>query len=67
MTDLHPPRTKRDKPEAEQALGNGASLLLVAAAVLSTALGLIFLNPLLVALFGASPTALPYARDYLER
>ena len=53
---------QKNKPEAERALGNGV-VLLVAAAVLFTALGLLFLNPLLV-LFGASETALPYARDY---
>ena len=54
---------QKNQPEAERALGNGA-VLLVAAAVLSTALGLLFLDPLLM-LFGASETALPYARDYL--
>ncbi len=54
---------QKNHPEAERALGNGL-VLLVAAAVLSTAFGLRFLHPLLL-LFGASETALPYARDYL--
>jgi putative MATE family efflux protein len=54
---------QQNKAEAEHVLGNAAVLLVVAAA-LGTALGLWFLDPILV-LFGASETVLPYARDYL--
>jgi len=53
---------KRD--EAEKVLGN-ATVLLVAASVLLTIIGLTFLNPLLK-VFGASEQVLPYARDYLR-
>ena len=52
------------KPEAERILGNSLILLIAISAVL-TALGLIFLDPLL-RLFGASDTILPYAREYVS-
>jgi putative MATE family efflux protein len=52
------------KAEAEHVLGNTA-VLLVVASVFITAVGLLWLNPILV-VFGASKTVLPYARDYLR-
>lgn len=52
------------KDEAERVLGNVASLL-VGTSLVVTALGLLFLDPLLVR-FGASPEVLPYAHDYLQ-
>ncbi|WP_207289803.1 MATE family efflux transporter [Senegalia massiliensis] len=52
------------KEEAEKILGNGMFLLVIVAVIIS-ALGLIFLNPLLK-LFGASSSVLPYSRDYLQ-
>jgi putative MATE family efflux protein len=56
------------KPDAEQVLGN-ATVLLLAAAVVSTLVGLTTLDPLLK-LFGAAAPAraaiLPYARDYMR-
>jgi len=55
---------EQKKAEAEEVLGN-ATVLLVAASVLITAVGLLFLDDILV-LFGASETVLPYARDYLR-
>jgi putative MATE family efflux protein len=55
---------RRDKLEAERVLGNAASLLLLISAIL-TILGLAFLDSLL-RLFGASPTVLPFARDYAQ-
>ena len=54
---------QQNRAEAEHVLGN-ATVLLVVAAALITALGLWLLDPILV-LFGASETVLPYARDYL--
>ncbi|MBS4537662.1 MATE family efflux transporter [Clostridium sp. D2Q-11] len=52
------------KDEAEKILGNGTFLLIIIALIVS-ALGLIFLNPLLK-LFGASETVLPYSKAYLQ-
>lgn len=52
------------KEEAEKILGNGMFLLVIVGISIS-ALGLIFLNPLLK-LFGASSAVLPYSRDYLQ-
>ncbi|NBI07422.1 MATE family efflux transporter [Senegalia massiliensis] len=52
------------KEEAEKILGNGMFLLVIVAVIIS-ALGLIFLDPLLK-LFGASSSVLPYSRDYLQ-
>lgn len=49
---------------AEQVLGNTAVLLVLASAFI-TAVGLYWLDDILV-LFGASDTVLPYARDYLR-
>lgn len=49
---------------AEQVLGN-AAVLLVSAALLLTACGMPLLDQLLM-VSGASPTVLPYARDYLQ-
>jgi putative MATE family efflux protein len=53
---------EKRKPDAEHVLGN-ATMLLLAAAVLSTALGLLWLVPLL-RFFGATDNNLPFARDY---
>ncbi len=55
---------ERKQPEAEQVLANAAVLLLAAAALI-TAAGLLWLDDIL-RLFGASPAVLPYARDYLR-
>ncbi len=55
---------EKRKPEAEQVLGSAAFLLL-AAAVLSTTLGLVLLTPLLRC-FGTTETTFAYARDYLS-
>jgi putative MATE family efflux protein len=52
------------KDEAEQILGNAAVLLVIAALVM-TAAGLLLLDRILV-IFGATPAILPYARDYLR-
>jgi putative MATE family efflux protein len=50
--------------EAERVLGN-AAVMLVGIALGLTAVGLLFLDPLLVAC-GATQSVLPYARDYLR-
>jgi putative MATE family efflux protein len=55
---------EQKKAEAERILGN-AAVLLVAASLAITALGLSFLDDIL-GFFGASRTVLPYARDYLQ-
>ena len=55
---------EKRKPEAEQVLGNATVLLLVAA-TLSTALGLLWLDPLL-RFFGANDSVLPYAHAYFS-
>jgi putative MATE family efflux protein len=52
------------KAEAERILGN-AAVLLVLASVAITILGLLFVDRIL-GLFGATPTILPYAHDYLK-
>jgi putative MATE family efflux protein len=52
------------KDEAEQVLGNTAVLLLIAS-IFITVVGLLWLDDIL-RLFGASDTALPYARAYLR-
>jgi putative MATE family efflux protein len=52
------------KVDAELVLGNTA-VLLVVVSVFITAVGLLWLNPILT-IFGASNTVLPYARDYLR-
>ena len=53
---------RQDKEKAERVLGNGF-VLIIAVALSVSALGLLFLDPLL-RLFGASETVLPFARDY---
>jgi putative MATE family efflux protein len=55
---------EHNKPEAERIVGNAFSLLVGISLVL-TALGIIYLNPLLIS-FGASAKVLPFARDYLR-
>ncbi len=55
---------QNNKNEAERIMGN-AFMLLITLAVINSALGLAFLEPLLK-LFNASETAMPYAKDYLE-
>lgn len=55
---------EQKKDEAEQIMGN-ALVLLVGLAIIISAAGLIFLNPLLK-LFGASKEVLPYAVEYLR-
>lgn len=55
---------ERRHDEAEQILGHGV-LLLVMQALILTAVGLAFMDPLL-RLFGATEAALPFARDYLQ-
>ncbi|MGB9793081.1 MAG: MATE family efflux transporter [Thermacetogeniaceae bacterium] len=52
------------RDEAELILGN-AVVLMIITAVAETAIGLIFLSPLL-RLFGASAEVLPYSHDYME-
>jgi len=53
---------EKNKEEAEKILGNSFSLVLIIALAL-TALLIIFLDPILIAL-GAETTTLPYARDF---
>ncbi|MCX7709275.1 MAG: MATE family efflux transporter [Clostridia bacterium] len=53
-----------NRQEAEHILGNAFMLLIVISLVL-TALGLIFLTPI-IKLLGASSEVLPYARDFLQ-
>lgn len=55
---------EKRKEEAERILGN-AMTLLISIAVIISAIGLIFLEPLLRT-FGASEAVLPYAKDYLS-
>ncbi len=55
---------ERKNSEAERILGH-AAVLLVAASLLITVLGLLFLDSVL-RFFGASEAVLPYARDYLR-
>lgn len=53
---------ERDQAAAEQILGNALTLI-VSLSLLLSAIGLIWLDPLLVAL-GAEPDVLPYARTF---
>ncbi len=53
---------RQDRETAERVLGNGFALV-IAVALSVSALGLVFLDPLL-RLFGASEAVLPFARDY---
>jgi putative MATE family efflux protein len=55
---------EQNREEAERVLGNAATLLVLAAAVL-TCLGLLLMEPLL-GIFGASDKVLPYAVDYMR-
>ncbi|TCL62272.1 putative MATE family efflux protein [Hydrogenispora ethanolica] len=55
---------EKKKEDAELIMGNAVTLLVVIA-ILLTALGLIWLVPLLK-LFGASHQVLPYAKDYMS-
>ncbi|MCE5302008.1 MAG: MATE family efflux transporter [Planctomycetaceae bacterium] len=55
---------QRRKADAERILGNAATMLVVCSLAI-TALGLLFLDPMLNWV-GASPTVLPLARDYLH-
>lgn len=55
---------KGDKAKAEKILGNAFILVLFFAFIL-TILGLIFINPILIA-FGGNEVTLPYAKDYLR-
>jgi putative MATE family efflux protein len=55
---------QQKKAEAEHIMGNALILLIIISLVIS-AIGLIFLTPILKA-FGASDTVLPYARDFLS-
>lgn len=55
---------EQKKGEAEKYMGN-AIVLLVGISVLSTLLGLIFLEPILN-LLGASKNLLPYAKNYMQ-
>ncbi|NLB35420.1 MAG: MATE family efflux transporter, partial [Elusimicrobia bacterium] len=55
---------EKNESEAEEILGNALSLFLIIGSIL-TIFGTIFLEPLLV-LYGASPTILPLAKDYLR-
>ncbi|HYE11315.1 MAG TPA: MATE family efflux transporter, partial [Patescibacteria group bacterium] len=54
---------EKKKEEAELILGN-SMVLLIGVAVVISAIGLIFLEPLLRS-FGASEAVMPYAKDYL--
>ncbi len=55
---------EQKKDEAELVLGN-AVVLILAASVVVTAVGLLLLDRLLI-LFGASKAILPYAHDYMQ-
>jgi len=55
---------EQKKQESELILGNAMVLLIVVALIIS-AIGLIFLEPLL-RIFGASEAVLPYAKDYMS-
>ncbi len=55
---------QQKKEEAEHIMGNALILLIIISIIIS-AIGLIFLTPILKA-FGASETVLPYARDFLS-
>lgn len=55
---------EQKKEEAELIAGN-AMVLLIAISVLISAVGLLFITPILTA-FGASGVVLPFARDYMR-
>lgn len=55
---------QHDKEKAEKFLGNAFSLIIITS-VLLTAVGLVFMNPLLRA-FGASNNIIVYAEQYIE-
>ncbi len=55
---------EQKKDEAELIMGNGM-ILLIGISIITTALGLVFINPMLK-LFGASDAVLPYAREYMQ-
>lgn len=55
---------EKNQPEAEKIMGNGVTLL-VGLALILTVFALIFLTPLL-RLFGASPNVMPYAAGYMR-
>ncbi|HEY8892875.1 MAG TPA: MATE family efflux transporter [Clostridium sp.] len=55
---------QQKKEEAEHILGNAFTLLIITSLIV-TALGLIFLEPMLLK-FGASKDTLPYAKDYIR-
>jgi putative MATE family efflux protein len=55
---------EKNQPEAEKIMGNGITLLISLALIL-TVFALIFLTPLL-RLFGASPSVMPYAAGYMR-
>lgn len=55
---------QQKKEEAEHILGNAFTLIIITSLIV-TALGLIFLEPMLTK-FGASKEALPYAKDYIR-
>lgn len=55
---------EKRREEAEKVLGR-AVLMFSITAITLTVIGSIFLDPLLT-LFGASPTVLPYAHDYMQ-
>ena len=54
---------QRKKEEAEHILGNAFTLIIITS-LMVTALGLIFLEPMLLK-FGASKATLPYAKEYI--
>lgn len=55
---------RKDTEGAGKVLGNVVTLLILSS-LLITALGLLFLEPLLL-LFGTSPEVMPYAKDYMH-
>lgn len=55
---------EKNEEEAENALGNAYAVLMIAGFFYMT-LGQVFLKPLMT-LFGASPTILPYAMEYMR-
>lgn len=57
-------RGRRDDAQAERIMGASCFMLVVTALVL-TAVGVVFMRPILYA-FGASPDTYPYARDYFS-
>ncbi len=55
---------KKDIKRANEIAGSAYTMMFILAAIL-TALGYVFIVPL-VKLFGASPTLIPYAKDYMS-